>query len=276
MRNVNIHEIAPGLTQHEAGYWVTPEEVHTSYPADGNDFCFGVEEESFWFSHRNRAITAAVTLHPPVDGPIFDIGGGNGVVSAALHKAGFSTITIEPSPAGAANAILRGVPHVVCGSLPSKAFHENTAGAIGLFDVIEHLPDDVTFLRALRPYVRRNGRLYITVPAYQWLWSMNDVRSGHYRRYTLTRLSEILRDSGYDTEYGTCIFALLPPAIFLFRRLLGSNRRSKTQIRNQHNPGGTLGRHLAEAVFSFEIRRIARGASVPFGASCLVVATPRH
>jgi SAM-dependent methyltransferase len=273
---LDLHQIAPGLTHHEAGYWVTPEGVRTSYPADGNDFCFGVEEQSFWFSHRNRAITAAVTHHPPVDGPIFDIGGGNGVVSAALHQAGFAAITIEPSPAGAANAVRRGVPQVVCGSLPSQAFHENTAGAIGLFDVIEHVEDDVAFLRALRPYLRRNGRLYATVPAYQWLWSVNDVSSGHYRRYTLTRLAEVLRRSGYDTEYGTYLFALLPPAIFLFRRLLGRKERSETRIRNQHRPGGTLGRRLTDAAFSFEINRIARGASVPFGASCLIVATPAH
>src|SRR5688500_15344963 len=110
---LNLQEIAPGLTQHEDGYWVAPEEIQRSYPADGNDFCLSIEEESFWFAHRNRAITAAVALHPPADGPIFDVGGGNGVVTAALHSAGFPAVTIEPNRAGAANAIRRGVPHVV-------------------------------------------------------------------------------------------------------------------------------------------------------------------
>lgn len=271
---MNLQEIAPGLAQHETGYWLTPEEGHASYPVDGNDFCLAVEEESFWFSHRNRAIAAAVTLRPPADGPIFDVGGGNGVVTAALLEAGFPAIVIEPNRAGAANAVRRGIPHVVCGSLPSTAFRENTAGAIGLFDVIEHVPDDVGFLRALRPYLRPNGRLYITVPAYQWLWSENDVRSGHYRRYTLSSLSAILRDAGYLTEYATYIFAALPPAIFLFRRLLGGDGRSATRVRAQHNAGGTPGRRLAEALFSFEIGRIARGVSIPFGASCMVVAKP--
>jgi hypothetical protein len=271
---LNIREIAPGLTRDIAGYWVTRENVDPSYPAEGNDFCFGIENQSFWFSHRNRAITSAVKNHPPANGPIFDVGGGNGIVSAALCEAGFPTITIEPNRAGAMNAIRRGVPDVVCGSLPSDAFLEHTAGAIGLFDVIEHLPEDVAFLRSLRPYLRENGRLYITVPAYSWLWSQNDVDSGHYRRYTLSSLSKVLGDSGFAIVYSTYLFGLLPPAIFLFRRLLGRGQRSETRIRNQHKPGGTVSRRLVEAAFSFELRRIARGASLPFGASCLIIARP--
>src|SRR6266568_177231 len=143
---MTIDEIAPGLLRDPAGYRIASEEVPTSYPIDGNEACLPVEEESFWFAHRNRAILAALRRFPPADGPIFDLGAGNGYVAAALERAGFPVIAIEPNRAGAANAVARHVTNVVCGGLPSTAFRPATAGAIGLFDVLEHVEDDRAFL----------------------------------------------------------------------------------------------------------------------------------
>ena len=271
---VDIREIAPGLTLDPSGYWLSPETTQPSYPAEGNDNCLGMEEESFWFAHRNRAITAAVRRHPPAGGPIFDVGAGNGFVSAALERSGFPTIAIEPNRAGAANAIGRGISRVVCGSLPSSAFRERTAGAIGLFDVVEHVQDDRGFLASLRPYLRERGRLYITTPAYQRLWSENDVRSGHFRRYTILALERLLKESGYRIEYATYIFWALPLPILLFRTIRAHDGSSANRSRTQHKAGSALVRRMMESCFALETRRIAHGKAIPFGSSCLVVATP--
>lgn len=270
---MNLQKIAPGLTKHNDGYWLAPEDFETSYPADRSDFCLSIEEDSFWFAHRNRAITAAVTRHPPVDGPLFDVGGGNGLVTAALQKAGFPAITIEPSPAGAANAVRRGIADVICGSLPSSAILEKTAGAIGLFDVIEHVSDDVGFLRALQPYLRDGAPLYLTVPAYRWLWSANDVSAGHYRRYTRRSLQRVLESAGYRVEYSTYIFWALPLPVLLLRTLRGGKSPDDARSRSQHRAGGTSVRRILQACVSFEIGRIARGKSTPFGGTCLAVAS---
>lgn len=267
-----MYDIAPGLVRDAAGYWVGPEEVLASYPADGHDACFGIEDESFWFAHRNRVIVAAVRRFPPENGPIFDVGAGNGYVAAALERAGFPTVAIEPSRTGAANAVARGVGHVVCGTLPSVAFRPESAGAIALFDVIEHIEEDRRLLRSLTPYLKSGGRLYLTVPAFPWLWSSNDVRSGHYRRYTLGTLREALRDAGFAVELATYFFWCLPVPILLFRALRSNNPQARA--RGQHRFGGARWRRLAEACFAFEAKRIARGGSIPFGGSCLVIATP--
>jgi len=116
-----------------------------------------------------------------------------------------------------------------------------------MFDVIEHVEDDRGFVASLRPYLRERGRLYITTPAYPRLWSATDVRSGHFRRYTL--------------------------ALF-FRTLRSADAGSTTRSRSQHRAGGAFLRHVAEACFAFEVGRIARGSTIPFGGSCLMVATP--
>ena len=248
--------------------------MQPSYPMEGNDFCFGVEEESFWFAHRNRAIVAAVRRYPPADGPIFDVGAGNGFVAAALERAGFPTIAIEPNRTGATNAVERGVKRVVCGSLPSSVFRERTAGAIGLFDMIEHVEDDRGFLASLQPYLREYGRLYITTPAYRWLWSENDARSGHFRRHTLKTLDRVLQGAGYRLEYATYIFWALPLPILLFRTIRARDGNSASRSRTQHKAGSARLRHIIETCLAFETRCIARGMTIPFGGSCLVVATP--
>lgn len=272
---MDLHDIAPGLSLDPAGFWLAPEQVQVSYPDDGNDYCLTMEDASFWFTHRNRAIIAAVRRHPPAGGPIFDVGAGNGYVSAGLETAGFSTIAIEPNRAGAANAAARRISRVVCGSLPSNAFRTGTAGAIGLFDVLEHVEADRDFLQALRQYLKPGGRLYLATPAFPRLWSEDDVHAGHFRRYTTATLAAVVAAAGYRVEYATYFFWCLPLPIFLFRTLRTSlqNGRSQTSSRREHTLGGAALRRLAGLGLGFEIGRIAHGKSIPFGGSCLLVAS---
>ena len=67
----------------DSGIWHASAGNQVSYPDDHNAACFLIENDSFWFSHRNRCITAAVRRFPP-DGFILDVGGGNAVAYAFL------------------------------------------------------------------------------------------------------------------------------------------------------------------------------------------------
>jgi hypothetical protein len=109
MDAMRIEALSPSLRLHEDGIWYGPRTEPLSYPADANDACFDLEDDSFWFQHRNRCIVSVVRRFLPQEGPIFDIGGGNGFVSAGLEDAGFDVVLVEPGPAGAANAKKRGI-----------------------------------------------------------------------------------------------------------------------------------------------------------------------
>ena len=271
---MNLREIAPGLVHDQGGFWVAPEELETSYPEYGNDFCFSVEDHSLWFAHRNSVIAAAVQRHETAGARIFDVGAGNGYVTAALERAGFCAVAIEPNRSGVENAVRRGLDFVVRGHLPSPAFRHGTADAIGLFDVVEHIEGDAEYLESLLPYLKPGGRLYVTTPAYQWLWSDNDAIGGHYRRYTLPRLREVVRSAGYQVAYGTYFFAFLPLPIFFLRALPSRLRLERTWNRSPaaHGVIPEWVRNVAQRFLAFETRRTARGESIPFGASCLIVA----
>ena len=277
---MNLSSIAPGLQYDTCGYWSVPGPEAVSYAATDNDFCFGVEDESFWFAHRNAAILATFRRWPPAPGPVFDVGAGNGYVAAALSAAGFETVPIEPNPAGAANAVRRGLPHVVRASLISAGFRDHTAGGIGLFDVLEHVHDEGAFLAEARRCLMPDGRLYLTVPAYQALWSAEDDVGGHCRRYTGRQLTAALDRAGFTVEYVTGLFWWLPLPIALFRvlpyRFSRRVDRPPAASATEHTLGGHVIRRLARASLAFEIACIGQARSVPFGGSWLTVGRVRR
>ncbi len=135
--------VAENLRQVEDGFWCARETEWISYGEQSNANCFQIEEQSFWFRHRNACLLTVLQRLPP-SGRIFDIGGGNGFVSRALESAGFPTVLVEPGPTGVRNARVRGLPSVVCGTLASAGFRAACMDAAGLFDVLEHIQDRIS------------------------------------------------------------------------------------------------------------------------------------
>src|SRR5262249_14522534 len=202
---VEIAELSGRLTFHPHGYWTAGPAEAISSPPEGNDLFFSIEDGSFWFQHRNRVIVEAVRQFPP-GGPVFDVGGGNGFVAMGLERAGFPAVVIEPGPAGAVNACRRGLRNVLCVTVEAAGCRPWPLSSVGLFDVLEHIEDDVAFLRSLRRLLKPGGRLYVTVPAFPPLWSAEDEHAGHFRRYTRRSLNEVLERGGFRAECLTYFF----------------------------------------------------------------------
>lgn len=59
---------------------------------------------------------------------------------------------------------------------------------IFLFDVLEHIPGDDGFFKALLFHLAPGGQVIVNVPAGQWLYSAYDVADGHVRRYSIRTL----------------------------------------------------------------------------------------
>jgi SAM-dependent methyltransferase len=280
--SMDLRAVSSGLRLGKDGIWWGPDALPVSYPDDGHDVLAQVEDASFWFRHRNRCIEAAVRRQPPPGGgPIFDVGGGNGFVSAGLRAAGFDVVLVEPGPQGALNARRRGLDTVVCATTDSAGFGPASLPAIGLFDVIEHIEDDRGFLAAMQGLLVAGGRLYATVPAYQGLWSHEDVAAGHYRRYTLAQIGQRLVQAGLRLDYASYFFRPLPLPIALLRALpyrlgLGSGGRpggAQKVARDHAAQPGSKKAGLIERLLASEVEQIRAGRSMRFGGSCLLVAS---
>lgn len=276
---VDIQTISEGLRLDRDGIWYGSSTPKISYPSDGNDVYSTVEETSFWFKHRNNCIIAVLKSYPPpAGGTIFDIGGGNGFVSAALAASGLDVALVEPGINGALNAKRRGVGTVICASTDTARFRSHSLPAVGLFDVVEHIRDDLSFLQSIKGLLKQGGRLYVTVPAHSFLWSAEDISAGHYRRYSLTRICDLIRRAGFEIDFASYFFRWLPIPIALFRALpyrLGFGRSERTAhhvLRDHVVRSDTLAR-LLDAMWSAEIKRLTNRKPLGYGGSCLVVAT---
>jgi SAM-dependent methyltransferase len=258
------------------GIWRARHAAAVSYPEDGHAACFQLEDSSFWFRHRNRCVAAAVRRWPPA-GVILDVGGGNGYVAGGLIAAGYPAALLEPGDEGARNAhMTRHIPDVICATLESAAIKPDTIPAVGLFDVLEHIEDDAGFAGELRRILVPGGLIYVTVPAYRWLWSITDVEAGHYRRYSTRRLVSRFTSAGFQVLYQTYFFEVLVAPFFLMRTLpfqLGLTRpRDISQYRTEHAAGGGWMANLVQSLLAREVPAIEKGRRLATGTSCLLVA----
>lgn len=249
-------------------------EVH--FPAEGHARLAQIEHGSFWFRHRNRCIQTVVA-RSSVTGVFVEVGGGNGFVANGLRNQGLDIILVEPSIHGCRFAKERGIGTVINAEFSAAGFHPNSLPAVGLFDVLEHIEDDAAFLARLAETMPREGHLFLTVPAYNWLWSELDAASGHIRRYTLVRLKRLLASSGFDLEYGSHFFQLLTPTIYLSRVVGEKMFRKRRSIAKttKHEHADTFLARLAERVLAYESLLIRRGVKLSFGASLIVSARKR-
>jgi len=272
-----LSEIAQNIELRADGVWAARTASDVSYSEDGNELCFAVEDQSFWFLHRNNCILEVVKSFPARE--FFDIGGGNGCVARALQDAGVEVVLVEPGPSGSRNAILRGVRNVVQGTMEDAGFLPETLPSVGLFDVLEHIRDDGAFMTEIHRLLMPGGRIYVTVPAYQWLWAGEDRDAGHWRRYTLRSLSSVLRSSGFTIEFATYFFGFLPVPIFLFRTLpyrLGLSSKKKRMsyeaTQSDHQSGNSVVNQVLQFLTRTELSRMAAKIPCRFGGSCLAVA----
>jgi len=193
-----------------------------TYRAEHFEPLFAAEDSHFWFRSRNRCIAAATRLIPDV-GSVKDViehGCGTGFVLAELQRLFPRARVIGADLFAEGLALAR---RRFSGPLiQTDVLHCNFRDAfdlVGLFDVLEHLDDDLQALRALRQQLRPGGRLLLTVPAHMALWSDYDGASGHRRRYSRHELVARLAEAGFEVEYCTEFMCVLLPLLFVRRRL---------------------------------------------------------
>jgi SAM-dependent methyltransferase len=221
----------------------------------------------WWFLGRRAVILAEMARRLPAGrGRLVELGCGSGGMLEALGRFG-TAIGVETDPVLRARARERGLD-VRAGALPDAIPLENGRwDAVCLFDVLEHVDEEANALAACRRLLAPGGRLFVTVPAYAWLWSRHDELLGHRRRYTAGRLRRAAAEAGFAVERLTYFNVLLAPAIMAVRLARAALRRPGHDL---DRPAPLVNRALA-ACFAAEARLLG-WLSPPFGISILLVA----
>jgi len=275
-KTIPLHIYSEKLLDNSEGLWIFNGEDNISYTPNGHALSFKLEEKSFWYNHRNTIILETLQNYPAKW--ILDVGGGTGFVSAFLQKNNIPTVLLEPVLEGALISKKRNIKQVICSTLETVEFYANSLPAISLFDTLEHIELDKDFLTSCHKLLQPDGRIYITVPAYQMLWSDFDRQVGHFRRYTIKSLANRLKEVGFEVEFSSYFFYLLPPFIWLIRAFLKRDYQQGSTMKKQVDHG-VKSSFLAKTMTFFikiETFFIKQNRSIPFGSSCLVVAKKKR
>lgn len=161
------------------------------------------EDRHAWFAGRTRAIQKYLDAElgpwqPGQPRKILDIGSGAGNMAHHLAHYG-QVIGLDPNPRPLAVAGLRGLV-ALQGSGDLLPFADHEFDLVALLDTIEHIPDEFGVLEEVWRVLKPGGKVLITVPAFQWLWSYNDEINAHQRRYTASELGQKLEMAGFQVK----------------------------------------------------------------------------
>lgn len=192
---------------------VQPDDAYFELMAD-------VAERHWWYRARRHLLVRLLRGRMPGGGLAVDVGCGTGETLAALEVAGATRVagTDLSALALSLGAHARGQRTVVVARAEHVPFRDAAADCVVAMDVIEHLDDDVRALRELVRIARPGATVYLTVPAYQALWSDHDVRAAHRRRYTASQLTASAHAAGIAVERVSYYNSFLVLPALLLRR----------------------------------------------------------
>lgn len=230
-----------------------------------------IDRDHWWFVGRRKILTALIARFRPHPRSlrILEVGCGTGSNLPMLMRFG-EVEALEPDAQARAVAATRTGLNIIAGGIEDAPLADGRYDLIVMFDVLEHIEDDVAALRALLPKLAPGGRLMLTVPAIPWLWSGHDLAHHHKRRYTAASLGATLSRADYRLLHRTAFNTLLLPAVAAVRLVRRVTRREggDAEAMPRRLPNRFLG-----WLFGAERHAAVRGW-LPYGVSLAVVAAP--
>jgi SAM-dependent methyltransferase len=230
------------------------------------------DEIHWWYVARRRILHDLIAreVRLPHQARILEVGCGTGHNFEMLR--GFGRLDAIEVDAEARVLASRRLGHAVASSplpelegIADRAYH-----LVALLDVLEHVDGDQAALASLATKLAPGGRILVTVPAHQWMWSAHDVAHHHKRRYSRATLRATAAAAGLGMERIGYFNSLLFPVAAAARvagRLIG---REGSDDRLPPAPLNALLR----GIFGLERHMVGR-VPLPFGVSLFALLAPR-
>lgn len=231
-----------------------------------------VEDSHWWFVGRRAILESFLkqlvqNLKSKVQNPkILDVGCGTGANIEMLSQFG-SAEGVDVSDDALEFCRRKGL-NVQKGLAESLPFADETFDITTALDVVEHLDHDIAGLKEMYRVTKTGGYSLIFVPAFMWLWGVQDDISHHRIRYTRKQIVERLEKAGYTVERATYAnFTFFAPILGgrTLMKLTGIKPESENNI-TISALNGVFGK-----IFSAE-RHVLKNFDFPFGVSIVIVA----
>lgn len=228
-------------------------------------------EKNYWWHVSKRNLVHKEIKRAGIKSPmtrILDAGCGTGIMMSELAKKFPLTYGIDNSKKALKFCHKRGLHKVKLGDLEKKLpFPTNHFDVITCLDVIEHLKHDGAALKEMHRVLKKDGRIFINVPAFQFLWTHHDDLLWHKRRYRRRELVKLIRKSGFRVQKSSYFYSFLfLQAVVLFKLGLLFGGKKTSVI-----PPKPINYLLLSLCFLEQ--KIIKFLPLPFGLSVFLVAT---
>ena len=165
----------------------------------------------------------------------------------------------------------RGAGLLSRGSVLNLPFASSSFDLLTCFDVLyeDSVPEDLCALREFRRVLKADGRLFVRLPAYDWLRGRHDLVIHTARRYVKSRVVAMLRETGFEVDRASYANTILFPIAVMKRiteRLFGGDEPASDLSISAGILNGFLARILAlEAP-------LITGIGLPYGLSVVALA----
>jgi SAM-dependent methyltransferase len=240
-----------------------------------------IERRHWWFVARRRIVLDLVrALVGPAAPLVLDVGCGTGANAAELAR----SLRCEGMDTSAdaielAREHWQGVRFHHADVLDPDFVLPPDLGVVLLMDVLEHIEDDVGFLRGLVARLPVGAHLVVTVPANPGLWSRHDEAFGHHRRYTAASLAAVWGDLPVEARLLSPYCTALYPAVWAVRSALRPLSAAFGEADTDFRMPPRLVNAALREIFASErgpLVALLRGETrrpLPFGSSLVAVLT---
>lgn len=215
--------------------------------------------DHWYYNHKLRVITNAITRYATKTSPLIDVGSGSGFFAKKiLEEFGPREIFCIDTKYKIEEIGLRdGINYQI--EPPSQR-----GNLYLLLDVLEHVEDPKGLLESYIKCANTSATFLISVPAFMSLWSPHDVFLNHVKRYTLLELRDLIASCNLEVIESRYLFAPIFPLVFLYRKL-SRHRAPSSDLKI----GGSLGNLIFGKVLwlDFYFRK-----NRAFGTSAFIVA----
>jgi len=231
-----------------------------------------VEDSHWWYVGRRRILESflkQIIQNPKskIQNPkILDVGCGTGGNLEMLTKFGAAE-GVDVSDEALEFCKRKGLK-AHKGLAESLPFEDGSFNIVTALDVVEHLDDDLAGLKEMNRVLKTGGKTLIFVPAFMWLWGVQDDVSNHRIRYTKRQIIERLENAGFEIERATYANITFFAPILAGRTLMkltGIKPESENNV-NVSALNGVFGK-----LFGAE-RFWLKNFDFPFGVSIVIVA----
>jgi ubiquinone/menaquinone biosynthesis C-methylase UbiE len=200
---------------------------------------------------------------------ILEIGCGSGALLQDLEQYG-TAYGLDVAAPALANCRERGLDCVSLADVTALPFEDEQFNVVIAIDVLEHVEDDAAAIREINRVTKKGGKVILTVPAFQMLWSRRDVQCHHHRRYLRDDFRSRVQKQGFKVLKSTYINLPLFFPLFMMVKAGRLSSKRAPSIRMDYALVPPPINQILSRVVEYEAKMLRR-ISLPIGSSIACV-----